>query len=69
MSAAPLLVLWDIDHTLVSICGVGREIYTRVFEQVTGQPLVHLADMAGRTEQAILRQDAAAQRRRARRLF
>jgi len=47
MSAAPLLVLWDIDHTLVSISGVGREIYTRVFEQVTGQPLVHLADMRG----------------------
>lgn len=56
MSAAPLLVLWDIDHTLVSISGVGRELYTRVFEQVTGQPLVHLADMAGRTEQAILRE-------------
>ena len=38
MSAAqPLLVLWDIDHTLVSITGVGREIYARVFEQVTGR--------------------------------
>lgn len=56
MSAAPLLVLWDIDHTLVSISGVGRAIYERVFEQVTGRPLVHLADMAGRTEQAILRE-------------
>ena len=51
----PLLVLWDIDHTLVSITGVGREIYARVFEQVTGQPLVHLAEMAGRTEQSIVR--------------
>ncbi|HEU5356806.1 MAG TPA: haloacid dehalogenase-like hydrolase [Actinocrinis sp.] len=56
LPAAPPLVLWDIDHTLVSISGVGREIYQRVFEQVTGRPLVHLADMAGRTEQAILRE-------------
>lgn len=55
-AAPPLLVLWDIDHTLVSITGVGREIYARVFERVTGQPLVHLAQMAGRTEQAILRE-------------
>ena len=54
--APPLLILWDIDHTLVSIAGVGREIYARVFEQITGRPLVHLADMAGRTEQAILRE-------------
>ena len=52
--ARPLLILWDIDHTLLSITGVSREIYARAFEHVTGQPLVHLADMAGRTEQAIL---------------
>jgi phosphoglycolate phosphatase-like HAD superfamily hydrolase len=55
-AAPPLLILWDIDHTLVSIAGVGREIYARVFEQITGRPLVHLADMAGRTEQAIVRE-------------
>lgn len=55
-AAPPLLVLWDIDHTLVSITGVGREIYARVFERLTGRPLVHLAQMAGRTEQAILRE-------------
>lgn len=54
--APPLLILWDIDHTLVSLVGIGREIYGRVFEQITGRPLVHLADMAGRTEQAILRE-------------
>lgn len=53
------LVLWDIDHTLVSITGVSREIYGRAFEQLTGRPLVHLADMAGRTEQAISRETLA----------
>jgi len=53
-AAPPLLVLWDIDHTLVNIAGFGREIYAQAFERVTGRPLVHLADMAGRTEQAII---------------
>lgn len=57
--AAPLLVLWDIDHTLVSITGVGHEIYARAFTQVIGRPLLHLPDMAGRTEQAILREALA----------
>lgn len=52
----PLLILWDIDQTLVSTDGVGREIYARAFERVIGRPLVHLADMAGRTEQAITRE-------------
>lgn len=52
----PLLVLWDIDHTLVSTAGVSREIYELAFERVVGRPLVHLADMAGRTERAITRE-------------
>ncbi|MBS2964612.1 haloacid dehalogenase-like hydrolase [Actinocrinis puniceicyclus] len=59
MPEAPLLVLWDIDHTLVAITGVGRELYALAFERVTGQPLVHMADMAGRTEQAIIRETLA----------
>lgn len=52
----PLLVLWDIDHTLVSIKGVSRDIYARAFEQVIGRPMEHLADMTGRTEEAIIRE-------------
>lgn len=48
------LILWDIDHTLVAIGEVSREIYAKAFEEVVGQPLRELADMAGRTEQAIL---------------
>lgn len=49
------LVLWDVDHTLVSIGGgVSRTIYAQAFERVTGRPLGSLADMNGRTEQAIM---------------
>lgn len=48
------LILWDIDHTLVAISEVSREIYAKAFEEVIGQPLRKLADMTGRTEQAIL---------------
>ncbi|MER6626781.1 haloacid dehalogenase-like hydrolase [Streptomyces sp. NPDC000987] len=51
----PALVLWDVDHTLVSIGGgVSRTIYAHAFEHVTGRPLGSLADMNGRTEQAIM---------------
>ena len=48
------MVLWDIDHTLVRIAGVSREIYAEAFRLVTGQPLGELADMVGRTERAII---------------
>ena len=57
--APPPLVLWDIDHTLVRIAGVDREIYARVFAQITGRPLGRLAGMAGRTEQAIVTETLA----------
>ncbi|MFI0454278.1 HAD family hydrolase [Actinomadura sp. 6N118] len=48
-----ILVLWDIDHTLISIGGLSGEIYAEVFHQVTGRPLDKLADMTGRTDRAI----------------
>ncbi|MFJ6216768.1 HAD family hydrolase [Streptomyces sp. NPDC092296] len=44
------LVLWDIDHTLLDGGGVSRDAYRSAFERVTGRPLEHMADMAGRTE-------------------
>jgi phosphoglycolate phosphatase-like HAD superfamily hydrolase len=50
----PTLILWDIDRTLVTTGEVSREIYERAFEEIVGQPLRELADMAGRTEQAVL---------------
>ncbi|RNG24139.1 HAD family hydrolase [Streptomyces botrytidirepellens] len=53
--AEPTLILWDVDHTLVSIRGgVSRSLYERAFKKVTGRTLGGLADMAGRTEQAIM---------------
>lgn len=55
----PLLILWDIDHTLVSIKGVSRDIYAYAFEQVIGRQMEHLADMTGRTEKAIITETLA----------
>lgn len=49
-----ILVLWDIDHTLIETRGVGRTIYERVFPAVTGKPLQQLAEVAGRTELVIM---------------
>jgi phosphoglycolate phosphatase len=51
---APFLILWDIDRTLVDIGSVSHEIYARAFAWVTGQPLRELAEMAGRTDRAII---------------
>ncbi|MFI9720668.1 HAD family hydrolase [Streptomyces sp. NPDC052396] len=47
------LVLWDIDQTLIEGGGVSREAYAAAFTRVTGQRLVTMAEMAGRTELAI----------------
>lgn len=47
------LVLWDIDHTLISIGDLSDEIYGDVFCRVTRRPLETLADMTGRTDLAI----------------
>jgi phosphoglycolate phosphatase len=55
-SAPRLLVLWDIDHTLIETRGVGRAIYERVFPAATGKPLATLADVTGRTELDIMRE-------------
>jgi phosphoglycolate phosphatase-like HAD superfamily hydrolase len=52
--ATPALILWDVDHTLLQSGGVSRELYARAFHVVTGSPLGALADMAGRTERAII---------------
>ncbi|WP_433367795.1 HAD family hydrolase [Streptosporangium sp. CA-115845] len=53
MGSSRTLVLWDIDHTLVSIDGVGKDIYAEAFQTVTGQPMRRVAAMAGRTDWAI----------------
>lgn len=53
------LILWDVDHTLVTVGEISREIYKLAFEEVTGQPLREVADMTGRTERAILTETLA----------
>jgi phosphoglycolate phosphatase len=49
-----LLLLWDIDHTLIETGGVGGDVYKRVFPAVTGIPLRQLAAVSGRTELDIM---------------
>jgi phosphoglycolate phosphatase len=48
-----LLILWDVDHTLVDSDGVGRELYQAVFGQMFGRDMPQPGSMAGRTDRAI----------------
>lgn len=52
--APRLLVLWDLDHTLIETRGLGRAIYQRAFPAATGTPLTTLASVSGRTELDIM---------------
>ena len=49
-----LLVLWDIDFTLIDAGGVGTRLYRMVFRDMFGAELPRAADMAGRTDRAIV---------------
>src|SRR6185437_16252140 len=49
-----VLVLWDIDGTLLNAGGVGRDLYDQVFAQLFGRALEACAPMAGRTDRAII---------------
>jgi phosphoglycolate phosphatase len=49
-----LLVLWDIDHTLLVVPGFGRLVYSRAFPAVVGKPLGELVHMAGRPDLDIM---------------
>jgi phosphoglycolate phosphatase len=49
-----MLVLWDIDGTLLNAGGVGRDLYDVVFLQLFGRSLDAVAPMAGRTDRAII---------------
>lgn len=46
-------MLWDVDHTLVDVDGIGREAYDLAFLRLFGRPVVHQPPMAGRTDRAI----------------
>ncbi|MBO0883642.1 MAG: haloacid dehalogenase-like hydrolase [Mycobacterium sp.] len=55
MAVCRSLILWDIDPTLVDSAGLGRRMYMKAFEAMTGRPLQHMPDMTGRTDRAIMR--------------
>ena len=48
-----LLVLWDVDYTLVNAGGVGMELYQIAFAEVFGGQAPTPGSMAGRTDRAI----------------
>jgi phosphoglycolate phosphatase len=54
MSARELLVLWDVDHTLVNAGGLSMHLYGLVFAGLFGRELTQVAPMAGRTDRAII---------------
>jgi phosphoglycolate phosphatase len=54
MAAGEVLVLWDVDHTLINAGGVSTQLYGIVFAQLFGRELPQVAPMAGRTDRAII---------------
>jgi phosphoglycolate phosphatase len=48
-----LLVLWDIDYTLVDSDGIGRQLYQAAFTEMFGRPMPQPGSMSGRTDRAI----------------
>jgi phosphoglycolate phosphatase len=51
---ADLLVLWDVDYTLLSADGLGTRLYEVVFRELYGRGLPAVAPKAGRTDRAII---------------
>lgn len=49
-----LLVLWDIDHTLIENAGVSKEIYAAAFAMLTGVGPHAAARTEGRTDRLIM---------------
>lgn len=45
-----LLVLWNVDLTLLDVARVTRAAYAEAFPKVAGRPLVQLPQLAGRSE-------------------
>lgn len=50
-----LIVLWDIDHTLIDSGGVSKEVYAAAFAGLTGSRPVGAAVTRGRTDRMIMR--------------
>jgi phosphoglycolate phosphatase len=49
-----LLILWDVDHTLINAGGSSGELYRKVFAELFGRDPGGTAPMAGRTDRAIV---------------
>jgi phosphoglycolate phosphatase len=49
-----LLVLWDVDYTLVNAAGLGTRLYKDVFREMFGRELPAVAPKAGRTDRTII---------------
>ena len=60
MVAGEVLVLWDVDHTLISAGGLSTHLYGVVFAELFGRELPRVAPMAGRTDRAIIVETLAA---------
>jgi len=54
MVAGEVLVLWDVDHTLINAGGVSTHLYGLAFAELFGRELPRVAPMAGRTDRAII---------------
>ena len=50
-----LIILWDIDHTLIDNAGVSKEIYAAAFEAMAGIGPMEGAVTEGRTDRLIMR--------------
>ncbi|WP_250306328.1 haloacid dehalogenase-like hydrolase [Streptomyces sp. A 4/2] len=50
-----LIVLWDIDHTLIENAGVSKEIYAAAFTVLAGRAPAGPARTEGRTDRLIMR--------------
>ncbi|MEV6318042.1 haloacid dehalogenase-like hydrolase [Streptomyces sp. NPDC051776] len=50
-----LIVLWDIDHTLIENAGVSKEIYAAAFSALSGHEPLEPARTGGRTDRLIMR--------------
>lgn len=51
----PLIILWDIDHTLIENAGVSKDIYAAAFAALTGVLPSRPAATEGRTDRLIMR--------------
>jgi phosphoglycolate phosphatase-like HAD superfamily hydrolase len=54
-AGAPLLVLWDVDHTLIENGGISKAAYRRAFEMLTGRAPTCAVETDGRTDPLIMR--------------